>query len=316
MNESIIISSDRLMYIHLYRFYTFPLSKRLSFVLQKHFNYTPLFNNQSTSRLHVRPSFDDAHPHISQEALDLRPPGSPPSSLLRCPHLSHSHTFSSSAFALRSTAYAYFDFNFLHWKRHCFSTQPALELSAGKIVDMPLAQTGEETTKSLDSDQLLVNVSASATAALGNSNNAELLDSDLEKGKRAAGYQHLLVLKEDVLNFAAKKGIIRNAYAALHADNVEQPQGAEGCSVTPECQAHFSANTSQITVNGPHQVPSLNSCFKEDSMEIIFKGSHNIGVAMATPNGLGVPNIKNVQSLSILEWYWTQLWNGDLGARK
>ncbi|KAL4398133.1 Lipoamide acyltransferase component of branched-chain alpha-keto acid dehydrogenase complex [Arachis hypogaea] len=36
------------------------------------------------------------------------------------------------------------------------------------------------------------------------------------------------VLKEDVLNFAAKKGIIRNVSAALHADNVEKPQGAEG----------------------------------------------------------------------------------------
>ncbi|KAL1361963.1 lipoamide acyltransferase component of branched-chain alpha-keto acid dehydrogenase complex, mitochondrial [Arachis hypogaea] len=47
--------------------------------------------------------------------------------------------------------------------------------------------------------------------------------------------------------------------------------------------------------------PSLNSCFREDSMEVIFKGSHNIGVAMATPNGLVVPNIKNVQSLSILQ---------------
>ncbi|XLR52011.1 hypothetical protein S83_002683 [Arachis hypogaea] len=47
--------------------------------------------------------------------------------------------------------------------------------------------------------------------------------------------------------------------------------------------------------------PSLNSCFKEDSMEVIFKGSHNIGVAMATPNGLVVPNIKNVRSLSILQ---------------
>ncbi|XP_028751692.1 lipoamide acyltransferase component of branched-chain alpha-keto acid dehydrogenase complex, mitochondrial-like isoform X2 [Neltuma alba] len=47
--------------------------------------------------------------------------------------------------------------------------------------------------------------------------------------------------------------------------------------------------------------PLMNSCFNEESVEVILKGSHNIGVAMATPNGLVVPNIKNVQSLSILE---------------
>ncbi|PIA44336.1 hypothetical protein AQUCO_01700141v1 [Aquilegia coerulea] len=47
--------------------------------------------------------------------------------------------------------------------------------------------------------------------------------------------------------------------------------------------------------------PLLNSSFREESYEVILKGSHNIGVAMATPHGLVVPNIKKVQSLSILE---------------
>ncbi|XP_074307224.1 lipoamide acyltransferase component of branched-chain alpha-keto acid dehydrogenase complex, mitochondrial [Silene latifolia] len=47
--------------------------------------------------------------------------------------------------------------------------------------------------------------------------------------------------------------------------------------------------------------PLLNSSFNADMHEIILKGPHNIGVAMATPYGLVVPNIKKVQSLSILE---------------
>ncbi|CAA7406066.1 unnamed protein product [Spirodela intermedia] len=47
--------------------------------------------------------------------------------------------------------------------------------------------------------------------------------------------------------------------------------------------------------------PLLNSSFIEETNELILKGSHNIGVAMATPHGLAVPNIKKVQSLSVLE---------------
>ncbi|KZV19880.1 hypothetical protein F511_31983 [Dorcoceras hygrometricum] len=47
--------------------------------------------------------------------------------------------------------------------------------------------------------------------------------------------------------------------------------------------------------------PLLNSCFNEESQEVLLKGSHNIGIAMATAHGLVVPNIKKVQSLSIVE---------------
>lgn len=50
-----------------------------------------------------------------------------------------------------------------------------------------------------------------------------------------------------------------------------------------------------------NKYPLLNSCFSEESQEVILKGFHNIGIAMATPHGLVVPNIKKVQSLSILE---------------
>ncbi|CAH1427664.1 unnamed protein product [Lactuca virosa] len=47
--------------------------------------------------------------------------------------------------------------------------------------------------------------------------------------------------------------------------------------------------------------PLVNSTFNLKNYEVTLKGSHNIGIAMATPSGLVVPNIKNVQSLSILE---------------
>lgn len=47
--------------------------------------------------------------------------------------------------------------------------------------------------------------------------------------------------------------------------------------------------------------PLVNSTFNLENYEVTLKGHHNIGIAMATPSGLVVPNIKNVQSLSILE---------------
>lgn len=47
--------------------------------------------------------------------------------------------------------------------------------------------------------------------------------------------------------------------------------------------------------------PILNSSFDEANMSLIYKPYHNISVAMASPQGLVVPNIKNVQDKSILQ---------------
>lgn len=47
--------------------------------------------------------------------------------------------------------------------------------------------------------------------------------------------------------------------------------------------------------------PILNASLDEACQNITYKASHNIGLAMDTAQGLLVPNVKNVQTLSVLE---------------
>lgn len=47
--------------------------------------------------------------------------------------------------------------------------------------------------------------------------------------------------------------------------------------------------------------PRLNAWLDEDTQSLKILKNHNISIAMDTPNGLVVPNIKNVQNLSIVE---------------
>ncbi|XP_310535.6 lipoamide acyltransferase component of branched-chain alpha-keto acid dehydrogenase complex, mitochondrial [Anopheles gambiae] len=49
------------------------------------------------------------------------------------------------------------------------------------------------------------------------------------------------------------------------------------------------------------QHPILNSSFDEPSESVIYKRYHNISVAMQTPQGLVVPNVKSVEQKSILQ---------------
>jgi len=47
--------------------------------------------------------------------------------------------------------------------------------------------------------------------------------------------------------------------------------------------------------------PILNVKVDESCEKVTYRKSHNIGIAMDTSQGLVVPNIKNVQDLSLLE---------------
>jgi len=49
------------------------------------------------------------------------------------------------------------------------------------------------------------------------------------------------------------------------------------------------------------EFPILNSSIAADGTSYTMHGTHNIGLAMDTPNGLLVPNVKDVRSKSLLE---------------
>lgn len=49
------------------------------------------------------------------------------------------------------------------------------------------------------------------------------------------------------------------------------------------------------------QFPILNSSVDVASESVIYKAAHNISVAMATPEGLVVPNVKNCEKKSVFQ---------------
>ncbi|RYR76401.1 hypothetical protein Ahy_A01g000985 isoform C [Arachis hypogaea] len=203
---------------------------------------------------------------ISQEALDLRSPGSPSSSL---PGLLCSAALTSLTLTPSLLLPLLFILQLMFISMHCFSTQPALELPAGKIVDVPLAQTGEGIVE------------------------CELLKWHVQEGIPKSNVKSMS-LAAKVPHFHYVDEINCNAL-------VELKTAFQRINPYPDVKHTFLPILVKSLSMALTKYPSLNSCFKEDSMEVIFKGSDNIEVAMATPNGLVVPNIKNVQSLSILQ---------------
>ncbi|PBC36225.1 branched-chain alpha-keto acid dehydrogenase subunit E2 [Rhodococcus sp. ACS1] len=69
----------------------------------------------------------------------------------------------------------------------------------------------------------------------------------------------------------------------------------EGLSVTP------LSLVAKAMIVALRANPSLNASWDEENQEIVTKHYVNLGIAAATPRGLVVPNIKEAQSLSLVE---------------
>jgi len=69
----------------------------------------------------------------------------------------------------------------------------------------------------------------------------------------------------------------------------------EGLSLTP------LSLVAKAMIVALRENPTLNASWDEENQEIVTKHYVNLGIAAATPRGLVVPNIKEAQSLSLLE---------------
>jgi 2-oxoisovalerate dehydrogenase E2 component (dihydrolipoyl transacylase) len=56
----------------------------------------------------------------------------------------------------------------------------------------------------------------------------------------------------------------------------------------------------RAVVGAAQRFPDINASWDEAAQEIVIKGSINLGIAAATPRGLLVPNIKGIESMSLL----------------
>ncbi|TQC42675.1 2-oxo acid dehydrogenase subunit E2 [Rhodococcus sp. WS4] len=106
------------------------------------------------------------------------------------------------------------------------------------------------------------------------------------------------------------EAMVRSAFTAPHVtefvtvdvtrsvellERLRQLPEFEGLSVTP------LTLVAKAMIVALRKNPSLNASWDEEHQEIVTKHYVNLGIAAATPRGLVVPNIKEAQSLSLLD---------------
>src|SRR5690606_14809501 len=58
---------------------------------------------------------------------------------------------------------------------------------------------------------------------------------------------------------------------------------------------------SRAVILATRRTPEINSFWDDDAQEVVYKHYVNLGIAVATPRGLVVPNVKDADSMSLRE---------------
>lgn len=104
------------------------------------------------------------------------------------------------------------------------------------------------------------------------------------------------------------EAMVHSKHTAAHFTYVEEADLTEVVRLRGEAKKEAEKRGTKLTflpfiikavIPALQEFPFLNSSLDDEKQEITLKGDYNIGIAVDTPNGLMVPNIKNADQKSI-----------------
>lgn len=133
--------------------------------------------------------------------------------------------------------------------------------------------------------------SASSTSAIGSRSSQDYIEPI--KGMRAIMAKTMMESVTTIPHFTYADEVDMSNLIALRAE-LKEGYAKQGVRLT---MIPFFIKALSLAIK---QYPILNSQVNEDCTQLHYLASHNIGMAVDSPAGLLVPNIKNVQDLSII----------------
>ena len=195
-------------------------------------------------------------------------------------------------------------------KNNVLATPAVRRIARENNLDLSVVPSSGRNGRVLKEDAInfLQNISAAQLSAQGissSSSQAKIVDSSLNvidanqnyiepiKGVRAVMAKAMMESASTIPHFTYADEVDMTDLIALRA-KLKEGYAKQGVRLT---MMPFFIKALSLAIK---QFPILNSQVNNDCSELHYSASHNIGMAVDSPTGLLVPNIKDVQDLSII----------------